>query len=121
MVEELTPEDVKAKVDAGEIQVIDIRDERTFEEGHVPGAVNVPMSELPHAVDQVDWEDEIVCVCPIGQSSIQAAKLISSFEGVDDDARVTSMKGGYRAWDYELESGAETDDTDAETESSTPQ
>lgn len=118
MVEELTPEQVKEKLDDGEIQVIDIRDQRAFDEGHVPGAINVPMSELPRAVDEIDWEDEIVCVCPIGQSSIQAAKLVSSFEGIDEDARVTSMKGGYRAWSYALESETAPD---GEPESSTPQ
>lgn len=113
MVEELTPEEVKEKLDADEIQVIDIRGERAFEQGHIPGAVNVPMSELPRAVDEVDWEEEIVCVCPIGQSSLQAAKLVESFEGVDEDARVTSMSGGYREWTYDLESGLESEDSDA--------
>ncbi|MEF8780085.1 MAG: rhodanese-like domain-containing protein [Haloferacaceae archaeon] len=108
MVEELTPEEVKEKLDAGEIQVIDIRDERAFRTGHIPGAENVPMNELPRAVDEIEWGDEIVCVCPVGQSSIQAAKLVESFEGVDDDARVTSMEGGYRAWTYDLASGGGT-------------
>lgn len=105
MVEELAPEEVKARLADDEIQVIDIRSERAFAEGHIPGAINVPMNALPKAVDEIDWGEEIVCVCPVGQSSIQAAKLIKSFEGVGEDARVTSMEGGYRAWTYDLEPG----------------
>lgn len=122
MVEELTPEEVKAKLENDEVQVVDIRDQQSFEEGHIPGAINLPMQALPRAVDKVEWDDEIVCVCPIGQSSIQAAKLIKSFEGIDDDAQVTSMKGGYRDWEYDLETGSDSPETEtgsaaAETES----
>ncbi|QLG63689.1 rhodanese-like domain-containing protein [Halorarum salinum] len=105
MVEEITTEDVKAKVDAGEdVQIIDIRDPDQFAAGHVPGAVNVPMSELPSRVDEIEWGDDVVVACPIGQSSVQAARLIGSYEGVEDDDAVRSMAGGYDAWEYELES-----------------
>lgn len=105
MVDELTPEEVQEQLEADDVQVVDIRSPEQFERGHIPGALNVPMTELPQRVDEIEWGDRIVCVCPIGQSSIQAAKLIGSFEGVDDDAHVASMKGGYREWDGELEEG----------------
>ncbi|MGZ0747206.1 rhodanese-like domain-containing protein [Haloparvum sp. AD34] len=105
MVDELPPEDVEAKLEEGDVQVVDIRSPSQFERGHIPGAINVPLSELPRQVDEVDWGDQIVCVCPIGKSSIQAAKLIRSYEGVDEDAHVASMKGGYREWDGTLEEG----------------
>ena len=104
MVEELTPEEVKAKIDGDEdVQVIDIRGPREFADGHVPGAENVPMPELPRQVEDVDWGDDVVVACPIGQSSVQAARLIRSYEGVDDDAAVRSMAGGYEEWEYDLE------------------
>jgi len=103
MVEELTPDEVKEKVDAGETQVIDIRPPEQYERGHIPGAVNVPMSELPARVDDLEWGEDVVVACPIGQSSVQAARLISSFEGVDDGDTVASMAGGYEEWEYELE------------------
>jgi rhodanese-related sulfurtransferase len=106
MVEEIPPEEVKAKLDAGaEIQVIDIRSQAAFDAGHVPGATNVPMRELPARIDDVEWSDDVVVVCPIGQSSVQAARLIGSFEGVDDAASVRSMAGGYDAWEWDLETG----------------
>lgn len=105
MVEELSPETVKKRIEDSDAQVVDIRPPAQFEQGHIPGAINIPMSQLPATVDSVDWGDEVVCACPIGQSSIQAAKLIQSFEGVDDDASVASMEGGYREWSYELEQG----------------
>jgi rhodanese-related sulfurtransferase len=103
MVEEIPPEAVNEKLE--DAQVVDIRQPPQFEQGHIPGALNIPMAELPGRVDEVDWDDDIVVACPIGQSSVQAARLIQSYEDVDDDATVASMAGGYQEWDYELESG----------------
>ena len=104
MVEEVTPDEVKARVDDdADTQVVDIRSPAEFERGHIPGAINIPMAELPRRVDEVEWSDDVVVACPIGQSSIQAARLIGSYEGVDDDSSVKSMAGGYDEWDYDLE------------------
>ncbi|MFB6284557.1 MAG: rhodanese-like domain-containing protein [Halobacteria archaeon] len=103
MVEEVSSREVYERLD--ELQVIDIRDQIRFQQGHVPGAENLPMRELTQRLDEKEWKDEIVVVCPIGQSSIQAARLIESYEGVDEDARVASLEGGYDGWTYELESG----------------
>lgn len=102
MVDELTPDEVREKLDDG-VQVVDIRPEAAFAEGHIPGAVNVPLPELPGRVDDLEWSDDVVVACPVGQSSVQAARLIESYEGIDEDDDVASMAGGYEEWDHELE------------------
>jgi len=104
MVEEITPEELHERLESGDSpQIVDIRGPAEFAAGHVPGAINVPMGELPSRIDEIDWADEVVVTCPIGQSSVQAARLIGSYEGVDDADSVRSMTGGYDAWEYELE------------------
>jgi rhodanese-related sulfurtransferase len=55
MVDELTPAEVKEKLDEDGVQVVDIRPAAEFEQGHIPGAINIPMSELPASVDDVEW------------------------------------------------------------------
>lgn len=107
MVEEVTPDDVQEKLDEEDVQVVDIRPPEAFEAGHIPGAINIPINELPARIGEYEWGDDVVVACPVGQSSIQAARLIGSFEGADADA-VTSMKGGYEEWDYELETADES-------------
>lgn len=59
--------DVKAMFDAGTAVIIDARAPSAFEEGHIPGAMNVPYDRLPDYIDQllaeVPMDAEIVCYC----------------------------------------------------------
>ncbi|MES3160984.1 MAG: rhodanese-like domain-containing protein [Halorubrum sp.] len=104
MVEELTPDAVRERVEAGDVRVIDTRPPAQYEQGHIPGAINVPLGALPSRVPEMEWDDtDVVCACPIGQSSKQAAMLITSYEEVPDDALVASMSGGYEEWEFDLE------------------
>ena len=110
MVEELTPEEVNERVQKGDIRVIDTRPREQYEQGHIPGAINVPLGDLPARVPEIDWDDtDVVCACPVGQSSKQAAMLISSYEGVEDGVVVASMAGGYEEWDFDLETDTPAD------------
>ena len=38
--------DLKKAVDAGQVLVVDVRDSRSFADGHLPGAVNMPLADL---------------------------------------------------------------------------
>lgn len=101
MTEEVSPELVWNRLD--ELDVIDIRTPEEFRDGCVPGAENIPYAELTSCLGEREWEGDVVVVCRHGNSSVQAARLIEAYEGVDDDALVASMEGGYLEWDYRLE------------------
>lgn len=89
----------------GKPTLVDIREPRDFERGHIPGSLNVPMRELPDRITELEGSDHIVTVCPHGIASVQAARLITSYEGTQD-ASVESMAGGLDAWEWDLEQGA---------------
>lgn len=113
MVKEIPPGVVKGQLDRGaDIQVVDIRPERAFREGHIPGAENIPFDRFAREVEDQEWGDEVIVVCPMGESSLQAARLLESYEGINEDATIANMEGGYQEWDYELESetGARVED-----------
>ena len=106
MVEEMSPDELNERLEAGDdVQVVDIRPERAFRAGHVPGAENVPFTRFARAVAEREWGDDIVVVCPKGESSLQAARLLEAYEGVAEDARVANLAGGYGAWGYGLQEG----------------
>jgi len=107
MVEEISPAALKDRLDRGEdVQVVDIRPEAAFAAGHIPGAENVPFHAFARLVADREWRDDIVVACPMGESSLQAARLLEAYEGVAPDATVSNLTGGYAAWDFELEAGA---------------
>jgi len=42
--------DLKTAVDAGRALVVDVRDAGSYADGHIPGAINVPLDTLPQRV-----------------------------------------------------------------------
>lgn len=105
MDDEISPGEVQRLLDGdpndGETVVVDIRSPEAFARGHIPGSVNLPFEEIPSRVSELTGAGRIVTVCPHGESSVQAARLIKSYEGTSD-ARVESMAGGLTEWSGEL-------------------
>lgn len=109
---EIEPDEVRDLLAADDdVRVVDIRDEASFARGHIPDSENVPFHELSGRIAEFEDADRVVTVCPQGKASVQAARLIGSYEGCAD-ARVESMAGGLEEWaeSYEL---ADDEDEDA--------
>ena len=103
---ELTAAELETALDSDEkLLVVDIRSPPEFEHGHIPESVNIPFSHLPREIDRVAGEPHVVTVCPHGKASVQAANLITSFEGFD--GRVESLECGLTGWDGPVESSVE--------------
>ena len=108
--------------DRSALRIVDIRDERSFDRGHLPDSESIPFPELTNRVDELAGADRIVTVCPHGIASRQAAQLIASYEGTAD-ARVESLSGGIEAWQEggrELEPTSEADVDADDTTSDAP-
>ena len=96
--------------DDAEVEVVDIRSAAAFEHAHIPDSRNLPLPELVDRIEELDSDaDRIVTVCPHGKSSLQAARLITSYDGIEETP-VQSLAEGLEGWDGPLES-----DTDAES------
>jgi len=87
--------------------VVDIRQPKAFERERIPGSVNVPFNRLPNGVETVADADHVVTVCPHGEASVRAARLIAAFEGFD--GRVESLESGLTGWDGPLEGETQRD------------
>ena len=77
-------------------QLIDVRFEDEFngELGHIKGALNIPISDLPDRFDELDREKPVIVICRSGARSTQAAVLMAS-EGFSD---VANLNGGMVNW-----------------------
>ena len=44
----------------GGLQLLDVREPREYEQGHLPGAVNIPLSQLAGRLSEVDRDRPVV-------------------------------------------------------------
>lgn len=74
-------------------KVVDVREPWEFANGHVPGAVNIPLGSLPDHLDEVG--EPVVLVCRSGARSAQAATYLMNQAGL---SRVANLLGGTDGW-----------------------
>jgi rhodanese-related sulfurtransferase len=95
MVETLTPAAAADLLSTANVDLVDVRDEREFCTGHLPGARNIPLETLRADPDKfLSHEKAIVFVCAKGVRSLTAAKLAERL-GYE---HVSNLEGGTSAW-----------------------
>jgi hydroxyacylglutathione hydrolase/adenylyltransferase/sulfurtransferase len=89
----VTPDEVKELLDAGEIQVVDVREPYEWDAGRIAGARHIELNHLTEAADSIDRETPVVFSCRVGSRSAMAAK---AFRASGYDAH--NLEGGLQAW-----------------------
>ena len=98
MSKEIRTQELYEKINAGEeLTLIEVLMPKVYEEGHLPGAINIPFRRIAHdAGERLEKGDEIVVYChdeDCTASGIAAQKLDNSgFENV------LHYRGGKAAW-----------------------
>jgi len=59
----ISAEDMRSKWNRGEITVIDVRDEGSFESGHIAGALHMPFATIEGQIDMIPKNKPIVLYC----------------------------------------------------------
>ena len=76
----------------GDVPLIDVREEDEFAAGHVPGAVNLPMSKIGDLLDQLPAEPfDVIC-----QAGGRSARVVEALEARGYEA--TNVEGGTGEW-----------------------
>ncbi len=93
---EITTEEVKAKLDAGQgFTLLDVREPWEFETAKIAGSKLMPMGEVPlRAHQELDPEEHIVVMCHHGVRSMNVTVWLRQ-QGFEN---VQSMRGGIDAW-----------------------
>ncbi|WP_158972533.1 thiosulfate sulfurtransferase GlpE [Paraglaciecola sp. L3A3] len=81
-----------------EAKIVDIRDEASFQNGHISGSTHLTNGTLNNFVAGVEFDTPVIVVCYHGHSSQQAAQFLIH-QGFEE---VYSMDGGFEAWRKEL-------------------
>ncbi len=94
----IQPEEVQAKLEAGEaIKIIDVREVDEVEAGHIPGIIHIPLGLLEYKMNELDKTETYIMVCQSGGRSGQATAFLESH-----GFNVTNMVGGMLAWSGEV-------------------
>lgn len=99
-VAELTPLEVRARLDAGDdIDLVDVREPHELEKARIEGARLVPMSAFEASIPTFDWGRDVVLFCKVGGRSARAARRLQAA----GFTRVWSMAGGILRWSAEVD------------------
>jgi rhodanese-related sulfurtransferase len=90
---ELAAERVRELADSGSAELIDVRRDYEFAEGHLPGARQIEMNDLTARSESIPRDRTVVFYCRSGNRSGMAA---AAFREAGYDAH--NMAGGITAW-----------------------
>lgn len=57
--------------------ILDVREEFEFENGHIPNAVNMPLSTINSNMDDIPQDKDVIIVCATGNRSAQLAQALA--------------------------------------------
>jgi NADPH-dependent 2,4-dienoyl-CoA reductase/sulfur reductase-like enzyme/rhodanese-related sulfurtransferase len=103
----LTPQQLKAKLDAQEpLVLLDVRTPAEHEQLQLrdPRTVWIPLGQLRQRAGELPHDQEIVCFCKVSQRGYEAQRLL---DGIGF-ANVKFLDGGLVAWPYPYESELRT-------------
>lgn len=76
------------------VQLLDVRQAKEYEEGHISGAKFIPLGSLGDMLEDLDPARPVVVYCAIGGRSRIAAQMLAG-KGFD---KVFNLSGGFKAW-----------------------
>lgn len=91
---EVSAQELDAMVRAGEVVVVDVREVDEFAQGHIPGAINMPLSTFQPSQLPDTGGKPLVLNCLGGKRSGMALEKC----GVAQAAVDTHLAGGFNAW-----------------------
>jgi NADPH-dependent 2,4-dienoyl-CoA reductase/sulfur reductase-like enzyme/rhodanese-related sulfurtransferase len=75
--------------------LVDVRTPQEFMQGHIPGAINMPIDELRCRMNELPKNRGIYIYCQIGLRGYLASRILLQ-SGFD---KVYNLSGGYRLWE----------------------
>ena len=79
--------------------IIDVRERREYENGHIKNAINIPLSELRERVDEIPKEKPVYLHCRTGQRSYNAALALKNL-GYNNIYNITGSFLGLSFYEY---------------------
>lgn len=100
MTDQMTPTDFVERRQAGEdLVLLDVREPRELAVASVPGALHIPMAQVPGRLAEIDRGRHVVVICHSGGRS-QAVVGFLKHQGYE---QVSNLVGGITRWSREID------------------
>ena len=94
-ISEITVEDLKARFDRNDrFVLLDVREPFEWEIAKIPGAILIPLGDLPTRFGELNTSDVIVVQCKSGGRSANAVEFLQD----NGFSKVCNLAGGIHAW-----------------------
>lgn len=93
-VRRISIDEARRLLQRSDILLVDVRQPEEYKKGHIPGAVLIPLPEIPDRLKELNTEKEIITYCRLGRRSFAAAQLIADELNIE----VYTIDGGIMAW-----------------------
>jgi NADPH-dependent 2,4-dienoyl-CoA reductase/sulfur reductase-like enzyme/rhodanese-related sulfurtransferase len=98
-VESIKAPELAGRLEAGGVNVLDVREEAEFFTSAIPGAVNIPMKDLEARMDEIDKDKEtLILVCKVGKRAFLSYQKLKKLGFTN----LKILEGGTCAYPYEL-------------------
>lgn len=84
--------DLPEAISGDTVILLDVREDDEWQQGHAPGAVHIPMADIPVRVDEIDPDTDLFVVCRQGGRSARVAAYLEQL-GYEPTVVVDGMVG----------------------------
>jgi len=71
--------------------LLDVRTDEEWADGHIDGAVHIPMDQIPDRIDEVG--DQVLCLCHLGGRSARVTQYLNAH-----GKEAVNVEGGVQGW-----------------------
>ena len=97
---EISVTELKRRLAAGDgPALLDVRASEELAICHLPGAIHIPMADIPGRLHELDPDREIVVFCHHGQRSAAVVGFLERH----DFGSVANLRGGIERWAVEVD------------------
>jgi len=99
-VQQISAKETKELLDSGaKVTLLDVRDDREWEINKLPGAIHIPVDEVPERMNELDTADDIVVYCHFGPRSTRAINFLKKM----GFSKLKNLSGGIDAWSTQVD------------------
>lgn len=77
--------------------IVDVREVDEYASGHVPGAINIPLSEVQMRAQEFNRGDTVYVICQAGGRSLRACEFLAQQPELKG-TQFVNVLGGTGAW-----------------------